>query len=40
MLSNNEQLLVITGTAILLGMLIVAVIWLVSIELNKGEDCE
>jgi hypothetical protein len=37
MLSNNEQLLVITGTAILLGMLIVAVIWLVSIELNKGE---
>ncbi len=38
MLSNNEQLLVITGTAILLGMLIVAVIWLVSIELNKGSD--
>lgn len=37
MLTNNEQLLVITGTAILLGMLIVAVIWLVSIELNKGE---
>lgn len=37
MLSNNEQLLVITATAILLGMLIVAVIWLVSIELNKGE---
>lgn len=38
MLSNNEQLLVITGTAILLGMLIVAVMWLVSIELNKGSD--
>jgi len=38
MLSNNEQLLVITGTAILLGMLIVAVIWLVSVELNKGSD--
>lgn len=37
MLTDNEQLLVITGTAILLGMLIVAVIWLVSIELNKGE---
>ena len=37
MLTNNEQILVITGTAILLGMLIVAVIWLVSIELNKGE---
>tara|TARA_B110000914_G_C15044178_1_gene256641 strand:- start:336 stop:449 length:114 start_codon:yes stop_codon:yes gene_type:complete len=37
MLSNNEQILVITGTAILLGMLVVAVIWLVSIELNKGE---
>lgn len=37
MLTNNEQLLVITGTAILLGMLVVAVIWLVSIELNKGE---
>lgn len=37
MLSNNEQLLIITGTAILLGMLIVAVIWLVSIELNNGE---
>lgn len=37
MLTNNEQLLVITGTAILLGMLVVAVIWLVSIEMNKGE---
>lgn len=37
MLTNNEQLLVITGTAILLGMLIVAVIWLVSIDLDKGE---
>jgi len=37
MLTNNEQLLVITGTAILLGMLVVAVIWLLSIELNKGE---
>ena len=37
MLSNNEQILVITGTAILLGMLVVAVIWLVSIEFNKGE---
>ena len=37
MLTDNEQLLVITGTAILLGMLVVAVIWLVSIELNKGE---
>lgn len=37
MLIDNEQLLVITGTAILLGMLVVAVIWLVSIELNKGE---
>ena len=37
MLTNNEQLLVITGMAILLGMLVVAVIWLVSIELNKGE---
>lgn len=38
MLTNNEQLLVITGTAILLGMLVVAVIWLLSIELNKGSD--
>lgn len=37
MLTNNEQLLVITGTAILLGMLLVAVVWLLSIELNKGE---
>lgn len=37
MLTNNEQLLVITGMAILLGMLVVAVIWLLSIELNKGE---
>ena len=37
MLSNNEQILVITGTAILLGMLVVAVIWLLSIEMNKGE---
>lgn len=37
MLTDNEQLLVITGTAILLGMLIVAVIWLLSIELNNGE---
>lgn len=37
MLTNNEQLLVITGTAILLGMLVVAVIWLLSIELNKEE---
>jgi len=37
MLTNNEQILVITGTAILLGMLVVAVIWLLSIELNKGE---
>jgi len=37
MLTNNEQLLVITGTAILLGMLVVAVVWLLSIELNKGE---
>lgn len=37
MLTDNEQLLVITGTAILLGMLIVAVVWLLSIELNKGE---
>lgn len=37
MLTNNEQLLVITGTAILLGMLVVAVIWLLSIEMNKGE---
>ena len=37
MLTNNEQLLVITGMAILLGMLVVAVIWLVSIELNKGK---
>lgn len=37
MLTNNEQLLVITGTAILFGMLVVAVIWLLSIELNKGE---
>ena len=36
MLTNNEQLLVITGTAILLGMLVVAVIWLLSIEMNKG----
>ncbi len=36
MLTNNEQLLVITGAAALLGMLIVAVVWLVSIELNKG----
>jgi len=37
MLTNNEQLLVITGTAILLGMLVVAVVWLLSIEMNKGE---
>ena len=37
MLTNNEQLLVITGIAILLGMLVVAVVWLLSIELNKGE---
>lgn len=37
MLTNNEQLLVITGMAILLGMLVVAVIWLLSIEMNKGE---
>ena len=37
MLTNNEQLLVITGIAILLGMLVVAVIWLLSIEMNKGE---
>ena len=37
MLTNNEQLLVITGTAILLGLLVVAVIWLLSIEMNKGE---
>lgn len=37
MLTNNEQLLVITGTAILLGMLVVAMIWLLSIEMNKGE---
>lgn len=37
MLTNNEQILVITGTAILLGMLVVAVVWLLSIELNKGE---
>lgn len=40
MLSNNEQILVITGTAILLGMLVVAVVWLLSIELNKGDDRE
>lgn len=38
MLTDNEQLLVITGTAILLGMLVVAVVWLLSIELNKGSD--
>lgn len=37
MLTNNEQLLVITGMAILLGMLVIAVVWLLSIELNKGE---
>ncbi len=37
MLTNNEQLLVITGMAILIGMLVVAVVWLLSIELNKGE---
>ena len=37
MLTNNEQLLVITGMAILLGMLVVAVVWLLSIEMNKGE---
>ena len=37
MLTDNEQLLVITGTAILLGMLVVAVVWLLSIEMNKGE---
>lgn len=37
MLTNNEQLLVITGAAILLGILLVAVVWLLSIELNKGE---
>ena len=37
MLTNNEQLLVITGTAILLGMLVVTVVWLLSIEINKGE---
>ncbi|WP_333954174.1 hypothetical protein [Psychrobacter sp. S4(2024)] len=40
MLTNNEQLLVIAGTAILLGMLVVAVVWLLSIELNKENDCE
>ena len=40
MLTNNEQLLVITGMAILLGMLVVAVVWLLSIELNKGDDRE
>lgn len=38
MLTNNEQLLVITGTAILLGMLVVAVIWLLSVGLKKGDD--
>ena len=37
MLTNNEQLLVITGMAILLGMLVVAVVWLLSIEMNKGK---
>ena len=37
MLTNNEQLLVNTGMAILLGILAVAVIWLLSIEMNKGE---
>ena len=37
MLTNNQQLLVITGTAVLLGMLVVAVVWLLSIEMNKGE---
>ena len=37
MLTNNEQLLVITVTAILLGMLVVAVVWLLSIEMSKGE---
>ncbi len=37
MLTNNEQLLVITGMAILLGMLVVTVVWLLSIEINKGE---
>ncbi len=37
MITNNEQLSVITGIAILLGMLVVAVVWLLSIELNKGE---
>lgn len=40
MLTNNEQLLVITGMAIFLGMLVVAVFWLLSIELNKGDDRE
>ena len=38
MLTNNEQLLVITGTAILLGMLVVAVIWLLSIEIKREEE--
>lgn len=37
MLTNNEQLLLITGTAILLGMMVVAVVWLLSIEMNKRE---
>ena len=37
MLTNNEQLLLITGTAVLLGMLVVAVVWLLSIEMNKRE---
>ena len=37
MLTNNEQLLVNTGMASLLGILAVAVIWLLSIELSKGE---
>lgn len=37
MLTSFEQILVIACTAILLGMLTVAVIWLVSIEIKKGE---
>ncbi len=38
MLTNNEQLIVITGIAILIGMLMVTIIWLLSIEIKREEE--
>ena len=38
MLTSNEKLLVITIAAILLGMLVVVVIWLVEAEFKKGSE--